>query len=110
MNDWKNLYALVMVARCGTFTEASRRLGASQPTLGRHIRELEAEVGVPLVVHTIHGMSFNRTQPWLVQRGYAWLERWAARRSHAIVGVADAMLEQAMLPECFFRQEPPAPV
>ncbi len=48
------------------------------------------------VVHTIHGMSFNRTQPWYVRRAYAWLERMAARRSHAIVTVADAMIDQTV--------------
>ncbi len=51
---------------------------------------------VPLVVHTIHGMSFNRTQPWLVRRTYAALEWWAARRSDAIVTVADAMIAQSV--------------
>jgi glycosyltransferase involved in cell wall biosynthesis len=51
---------------------------------------------VPLVVHTIHGMSFNRTQPWLVRRAFAWAERIAARRSHAIVTVADAMIAQSV--------------
>ena len=51
---------------------------------------------VPHVVHTIHGMSFNRTQPWFVRKSYAWLERLAARRSHAIVTVADAMIEQSV--------------
>ena len=51
---------------------------------------------VPRIVHTIHGMSFNRTQPWIVRKGYAWLERHAAHRCHAIVGVADAMIEQAV--------------
>ncbi len=55
-----------------------------------------AQAGVPHVVHTIHGMSFNRTQPWLVRTGYAWLEKLAARRSSAIVTVADAMIEQSV--------------
>ena len=51
---------------------------------------------VPLIVHTIHGMSFNRTQPWIVRKAFAWAERLAARRSHAIVTVADAMIEQSV--------------
>lgn len=51
---------------------------------------------VPLVVHTIHGMSFNRTQPAIVRWTYAALERYAARRTHAIVTVADAMIEQTV--------------
>ena len=48
------------------------------------------------IVHTIHGMSFNRTQPWLIQRLYAWLEKLAARRSERIVTVADAMIDQTV--------------
>lgn len=55
-----------------------------------------ADAGVPLIVHTIHGMSFNRTQPWYVQRLYAWLERRAARVSDAIITVADAMIAQSV--------------
>jgi glycosyltransferase involved in cell wall biosynthesis len=54
------------------------------------------DAGVPRVVHTIHGMSFNRTQSWPVQRLFAWLEWMAARRSDAIVAVADAMIEQSV--------------
>jgi len=55
-----------------------------------------ADARVPIILHTIHGMSFNRTQPWPVRRFYAWLERRAAQRSHAIVTVADAMIEQTV--------------
>ncbi len=51
---------------------------------------------VPHIVHTIHGMSFNRTQPWLTRRLYAWLERGCARYTDAIVTVADAMIEQSV--------------
>ncbi len=54
-----------------------------------------ARAGVPGIVHTIHGMSFNRTQPWLVQRLYIALEKRAAHVSHAIVTVADAMIKQS---------------
>lgn len=51
---------------------------------------------VPVIVHTIHGMSFNRTQPWHVRAAYAALERVCANRCHAIVSVADAMTRQAL--------------
>jgi glycosyltransferase involved in cell wall biosynthesis len=51
---------------------------------------------VPIIVHTIHGMSFNRTQPWPVRRAFAWLERKAARHTHALVVVANAMIEQTV--------------
>lgn len=55
-----------------------------------------ADARVPRVVHTIHGMSFNRTQPWWTQRAYALLERYAARRTNRIITVADAMIEQTI--------------
>lgn len=54
------------------------------------------QAGVPAIVHTIHGMSFNRTQSDLVQSMYAVAERHCARRCHAIVSVADAMTRQAL--------------
>jgi glycosyltransferase involved in cell wall biosynthesis len=52
--------------------------------------------GTPIVVHTIHGMSFNRTQSWMEQSIYRFLERRAARLTDCIVTVADAMIEQAV--------------
>ena len=55
-----------------------------------------AAAGVPVVIHTIHGMSFNRTQPAVTQMLYRFLERHAARATTAFVTVADAMIEQAV--------------
>ncbi|MBL8747420.1 MAG: glycosyltransferase [Phycisphaerae bacterium] len=46
------------------------------------------------VVHTIHGPPFHRYESWWRNRLYVWLERWAARRCHVIVSVADAMTKQ----------------
>jgi|CXWL01.1.fsa_nt_gi glycosyltransferase involved in cell wall biosynthesis len=59
-------------------------------------RAAAAKAGVPVIVHTIHGMSFNRTQPWLTRTAYRLLERRAARYTDKIVTVADAMIEQAV--------------
>ena len=51
---------------------------------------------VPVVVHTIHGMSFNRTQsPWTYAL-YRSLERLAAKRTSALITVADSMIDQAV--------------
>jgi len=50
-------------------------------------------LGVPAVVHTVHGAPFHPHQG----RGAQWFsqacERWAARRCHAMVSVADAMTD-----------------
>ena len=51
---------------------------------------------VPAVVHTIHGLPFGPSESAAKNRLYIALERWAAKRCHAIVGVCDAMAEQAL--------------
>lgn len=51
---------------------------------------------VPVIVHTIHGMSFNRTQSRLTRMLYSALERRAARCTRRIYAVADAMIEQTV--------------
>jgi glycosyltransferase involved in cell wall biosynthesis len=51
---------------------------------------------VPAVVHTIHGLPFGPSESPLKNRFYIAVERWAARRCHAIVSVCDAMTEQAL--------------
>ena len=54
------------------------------------------KAGTPLVVHTIHGMSFNRTQTPPVRWFYRSLERRAAPWTDAFISVADAMTAQAV--------------
>jgi len=51
---------------------------------------------VPAVVHTIHGLPFGPFESARRNALYITLERWAAKRCHAIVSVCDAMTEQAL--------------
>jgi len=51
---------------------------------------------VPAVVHTIHGLPFGPFESAGRNALYIALERWAAKRCHAIVSVCDAMTEQAL--------------
>jgi len=59
-------------------------------------RKAAAVVGGMKIVHTIHGLPFHPYQSRLRRRLYVALERRAARRSDAILSVADAMTEQAL--------------
>jgi len=52
--------------------------------------------GVPAVVHTIHGLPFGPFESARRNALYIALERWAAKRCHAIVSVCDAMTDQAL--------------
>jgi glycosyltransferase involved in cell wall biosynthesis len=45
--------------------------------------------GVPVVLHTVHGWSFNDTQPGSVRRLYAWLERVAGKITDRLIVVTD---------------------
>ena len=59
-------------------------------------RMAASKAGVPVVVHTIHGLPFHPYQPRFTRRFYVALERMAARRSDRIISVADAMTAQAV--------------
>ena len=46
--DWNLIRSFVTVAETGSLSAAARKLAASQPTLGRHVAELEQQLGVTL--------------------------------------------------------------
>jgi len=48
---------------------------------------------VPAVVHTVHGAPFHPYQGRGPRAVFRMCERWAARRCHALVAVADAMTD-----------------
>ncbi len=50
-------------------------------------------LGVPAVIHTVHGAPFHPYQGRGARRFFQTCERWAAKRCHAIVSVADAMTD-----------------
>jgi len=48
---------------------------------------------IPCVVHTVHGAPFHPYQPWLARKSFQACERWAAKRCHKLISVADAMTD-----------------
>lgn len=44
---------------------------------------------IPLLIHTVHGWSFNDYQPFLLHRLYLWLERFCAKFTHKIIVVSE---------------------
>ena len=59
-------------------------------------RSAAAAAAVPVVLHTIHGMSFNRTQRAPSRLLYRWLERRAARVTTAFITVADTLIDESV--------------
>ena len=54
--DWTLLRSFLSVAETGSLSAAARALGLTQPTLGRHIAELEAGLGTPLFTRQPRGL------------------------------------------------------
>jgi len=90
--DWRCVRELTHIFRDGRF-DVVHTHSSKAGVLGR---EAAHRAGVPVIVHTIHGMSFNRTQHWPVRWLYRAMERRSAKQTHAFVSVADAMTDQAV--------------
>lgn len=57
--DWALLQAFAAVAETGSLSAAARKLGQSQPTLGRQIRAAEAALGTSLFTRQPRGLALN---------------------------------------------------
>lgn len=55
--NWDELRTFVEVARDGSLSGAARRLGVTQPTVGRHIDALEAALGLTLFTRSPRGLA-----------------------------------------------------
>jgi DNA-binding transcriptional LysR family regulator len=61
MLDWDDLRFVLAVVREGSMSGAARRLGVTQPTVGRRIAALEAGLGAKLFEHLPTGQRLSTT-------------------------------------------------
>lgn len=64
--DWFLWRSFLAVIEAGSLSAAARRLGASQPTVGRHVEELERDLGATLFERTGRGLHPTPTALKLV--------------------------------------------
>src|SRR6056297_2494828 len=64
--DWSLVQAFLAVAETGSLSGAVRVLGTSQPTLGRQIKLIEAQLGVELFQRQPRGFALTETGAALV--------------------------------------------
>lgn len=57
--DWSLVQSFLAVAQTGSLSQAARQLGASQPTLGRHIKTLEDSLRVELFQRHARGFMLT---------------------------------------------------
>ena len=88
------LRAIVAICESGSIQEASRQLHISQPALSKAIKELEAELGVPLLVRSNRGITVTEYGERLVKRARMVLEevRRAREEIDTLKGVMDGKL------------------
>lgn len=55
--SWELWRSFLAVVRAGSLSAAARRLRVAQPTLGRHVEELEAALGIPLFTRSRAGLA-----------------------------------------------------
>eukprot|EP01030_Chromulinospumella_sphaerica_P016548 gene16548-16363_t len=68
MLDLNDVAIFVQVVRCGSFAEASRRLGVPPNTLSRRVQQLEAQLGTRLMQRSTRNLT-------LTSAGQVFLER-----------------------------------
>jgi DNA-binding transcriptional LysR family regulator len=106
--DWTLLRSFLAVAETGSLSAAARALGQSQPTLGRHVQELELQFGTPLFTRALRGMALTEAGAALVpaaremRAAAARLSLVAAGRGERLKGTvrltASRVVSQYLLP------------
>ena len=94
INPWLDLrsYRILKRILCAERPDVVHTHSSKAGILGRAAAHA---VGVPVVIHTIHGMPFHANESALNNFIYKCLERTAAVWTDAIVTVCDAMADQA---------------
>lgn len=88
--DWNLIKSFVAVAETGSLSAAARKLSASQPTLGRHVAELEAALDVVLFRRGRNGYELTESGAALLERGRE-VEVQAAAFSRLALGATEAV-------------------
>lgn len=107
--DWRLVPSFLAALEHGSLLGAARALGASQPTLGRHIAELEAQLGVVLFERTGRGLVPTDTALRLAEAAHSMesgAHRLARGVSAASAGIAGTVRISASQPVACFLLPP----
>ncbi|WP_068824650.1 LysR substrate-binding domain-containing protein [Pseudomonas sp. BMS12] len=94
------LRAIVAISESGSIQEASRLLYISQPALSKSIKELETELGVPLLIRSNRGITVTDYGERLVRRARLILEevRRAREEIETLKGTMDGKVAIGVSP------------
>jgi DNA-binding transcriptional LysR family regulator len=86
--DWSLIQSFCAVGETGSLSAAARKLGQSQPTLGRHIKSIERTLGVELFHRVPRGLELTRAGLELLDHALA-MQQQAAKLRMAADGRAE---------------------
>lgn len=86
---WELYRSFLAVMREGSLSAAARSLGMTQPSLGRHMRELEASLGAVLFARSPHGLTPTELAHELVPHAQAMASAAAVLQRTASAGRED---------------------
>src|SRR5580693_3006935 len=116
---WELYRSFLAVVREGSLSAAARALGMTQPSLGRHVRQLEEDLGVALFTRSPQGLIPTdlgdelATHAQAMQAASAALRRAASGSNHDVRGVVritcSEVIGAEVLPSILteFRQQHP---
>jgi DNA-binding transcriptional LysR family regulator len=106
--DWTLVRSFLAVVEGGSLSTAAKNIGATQPTLSRHIRELETALGVILFTRSAQGLEPTKPALGLIEDARAMgaaaeaLNLKAQGRSQQLLGsvriTASVIVANLMLP------------
>ncbi|WP_378213756.1 LysR family transcriptional regulator [Aquicoccus sp. G2-2] len=117
--DWALVQAFLAVAEEGSLSAAARRMQASQPTLGRQVKALEAELGLALFQRHAKGLTLSTAGEALLAPARAMaaamqeISFYAAGHEAGVAGTvritASEVVSHYMLPPILARLRAEAP-
>lgn len=117
--NYNDLHVFMLVAQEGSFTRAAARLRLAQSGISRTIRELEARIGVQLLVRTTRRLSLTQAGEQLYRTalsGFQSLDAGLATLAHyrdtpsgtVRINASQHAIDQVLLPKlAVFRQRYP---
>ena len=87
--DWALVKSFLAVLDAGSLMGAARHLNAQQPTLSRHVAELEAQLGAPLFERTGRGVT-PTAAALAIADAARQMEAGALALSHGLAGARSA--------------------
>ncbi len=96
--ELRHLRYFVAIAELGSFTRAAQALSIAQPPLSKQIRDLEAEIGSPLLVRHVRGVTLTTTGERVLEDARHILARADRLRRHAAAPKGPSVLGIGFIP------------